>query len=207
LEDRDAQFVYAIINHRKKRIENYQRTICLILREHFFVDVVHSRLYDATDCQTYRTIELLGTIENVRIAEYVYYFLLNQMEWLWKRHKQNQASCLTGNKRSYRLGVLKGFHDRLDREAEKRRPRYDLGATEPGTLSALICAKDSGLNAFRRMRFPRLTHFRSRGARIHYAAFHAGVTDGERLRIHKGIEHKEGYRGRLLTDASQNTIS
>ena len=205
-EDRNVHFVYAIINHRKKRIENYQRRICLILQDHFFVDVIYSRLYDATDCQTYRTIELLGTIENVRIAEYIYYFLLNQMEWLWKRQRQKPGSGMTGNKRSYRLGVLKGFHDKLDQEAKERRCHYAPGANNQETLSVLICARDPELNAFRSMRFPRLTRLRSRGASVHYATFKAGVTDGERIRIHKGIEHKDGYRGSLLTDASQSTI-
>jgi hypothetical protein len=204
-QDQDARFVYAIINHRKKRVENYQRMICLILQDHFFVDVVYAHLFDATDCQTYRTIELLGTLENVRIAEYVYHFLMNQMEALWKRHQQTMDSSVRGNKRSYRLGVLKGFRDRLEREAKDRRQHYATQVKGSESLSALICAKDAELRAFRHMRFPRLTHFKSKDARIHPGTFQAGVTDGERIRIHKGIEHTDGYRGNLLSDASPDT--
>ncbi|MDZ7695768.1 MAG: DUF2786 domain-containing protein [Deltaproteobacteria bacterium] len=187
-QDRASQLVYAIIHHKKKRIENYQRKICQILREHFFVDVIYSRLYDAADCQTYKTIELLGAVENVRIAEYVYHFLMHQMERLWERHRQKSLNRVAGTKRSYRLGVLKGFHDRLDREAKDRRQHYAPEADGPDTLSALICTKDPKLNAFRQMRFPRLVNYRSSGARIHYDTFQAGVTDGERVRIHKGLE-------------------
>lgn len=50
----DSKFVHAIINHKKKRIENYQRSVCLILKDYFFVEVVYSYLYDAHNCETYK---------------------------------------------------------------------------------------------------------------------------------------------------------
>lgn len=197
-QDQRARFVYAIINHRKKRIENYQRRICDILKAHFFVDVVYSYLYHAQDLQTYRTIELLGTVENVQIAEYVYYFLMNQMEVLWKQHQRSSASRSKGNKRSYRLGVLTGFRDRLDRQGRDHRQRYAPEAQGPDTLSALVCAQDRQLTAFRNIRFPRLSNYRSQGPRVDYDTYQAGQRDGKRIRIHKGIEHADGYRGQLL---------
>lgn len=204
-EDKAAKSVYAIIHHKKKRIENYQRRICLILREHFFVDVVYSSLYDPTDCQTYRTIELLGTVENVRIAEYVYYFLMNQMEILWKAHHRKERAPTFRNKRSYRLGVLKGFHDKLDLQARERRRQSnkpETGGLE--TLSALVLAEDNALNAFRKMRFPRLSTYRSAGANIDDGMFQAGINDGKQLNLHKGIQHEDGYQGRLLAASSSD---
>jgi hypothetical protein len=201
-QDKASQCVYAIISHKKKRIQNYQRRICLILMEHFFVDVVYSCLYDATDCQTYKTIELLGTVENVRMAEYVYYFLLNQMEVLWKIHRGKTAGRAARNKRSYRLGVLKGFHDKLDRQARERSHRHDLRNDSTKSVSALICTQDRELHAFMKMRYPRLSKYRSRGMRVDYRMFQAGLNDGKRLNIYRGIQQKDGYRGRLLTASS-----
>jgi len=209
-QDKAARFVYAIIHHRKKRIENYQRRICLILQDHFFVHVVYAHLFDAGNCETYKTIELLGTIENVRIAEYVYYFLLNQMEVLWKAHQRNTVGRARGNKRSYRLGVLKGFHEKLDRQSRERINRHADGRTDrhdsrferPASPSALICLKDKAMNAFIKMRFPRLVHYRTRQAMVHPGTYQAGLHDGKRLNIHKGIERSDGYQGRLLTGGS-----
>ncbi|MGM0427974.1 MAG: SprT-like domain-containing protein [Thermodesulfobacteriota bacterium] len=197
-QDQAARFVYAIINHRRKRVENYQRMVCRILQAHFFVDVIYSYLYHPLDCRTYRTIELLGTVENVRIAEYVYYFLLNQMEVLWKRHKRKSAARSVGNKRSYRLGVLKGFQDKLDQQAWEHKRQYAPETAGPDTLSALICAKDKRLQAFRDMRFPRLSHYRTQRTRLHYGTYQAGMSDGRRIRIHKGIKYTDGNRGKLL---------
>lgn len=197
--NRSSKYVCAIIDHKKKRIENYQRRIGTILREHFFVDVVYSRLYDPAAFETYRTIELLGTVENVLIAEYVYYFLLNRLEALWKINKAKKGIPGSRNKRSYRLGVLEGFKDKLDRQAKIRKSRYGLDDTEGRTTSALICAEDKILEEFKRMRFPRLYYYRSRGATIDPLTFQAGISDGRRLNIHKGIKQNDGFQGRLLT--------
>jgi len=198
-QNRAARFVYTIINHKKKRIENYQRRICVILMEHFFVQTVCSFLYDPIDGETYQTIELLGTAENVRVGEYVYHFLMNQMEVLWKDYQRKRPGPAARNKRSYRLGVLKGFHDKLDRQAKERMRRHRPEAVGFPTLSALIRSEDNGLKSFVAMRFPRLCNNRSSGSRIDIRTFQAGIDDGSRLILHKGICHQEGYRGRLLT--------
>lgn len=197
-QDRAAQFVYAIIQHKKKRIENYQRRICVILMDHFFVETVCSSLYHPIDGQIYKTIELLGSVENVRIAEYVYHFLMNQMEVLWNDYQQRGPGTGVRNKRSYRLGVLKGFHDKLDRQASERMRRYRPEAVGANTMSALIRSEDPGLRSFVAMRFPRLSMRRSAGTRLDYVTFQAGIDDGNQLTLHKGIHHEDGYKGRLL---------
>ncbi len=205
-QDRAAQFVYAIINHKKKRIENYQRGICRILQDHFFVDVVYSYLFDPKACDTYRTIELLGTVENVRIAEYVYYFLMNHMEILWKAHLKKNPDRAARNKRSYRLGIVEGFQSKLDSQAKQRMEaragkwmeRRAFGNSRPETMSVLIRAEDAGLKSFVTMRFPRLSSYKSAQATIDRETYNAGMHDGKALNLHKGIERKDGNRGRLL---------
>ncbi len=197
-QDKTSGCVYAIINHKRKKTENYQRRICNILKEHFFVDVVYSYLYDAGDCQVYKTIELLGTSENVSIAEYVYYFLMNQMEMLWKVHLRTNGKGVSRNKRSYRLGLLRGLHDKLDREALERKACYGKGISHAKSMSALIRGRDSALEEYKNMRFPRLVNLSHRRATVDMDTFQAGINDGKRLKIYKGIEGRDGYGGRLL---------
>ncbi len=92
--DRD-EYTYVIINQQRKRIEHHQRVICSLLMDYYFVEVVFSSLYDARTHATYKAIELLGTPENVRIAEHVYYFLVNRLALLWKAHRR-ATSCPAG---------------------------------------------------------------------------------------------------------------
>ena len=198
-QNKDSQYVHAVINHRRKRIENYQRYICLILKDYFFVEIVYSYLYDAVNCETYKTIEILGTRENVLIAEYVYYFLLNQLEILWKAHKSKKGNGRAKNKRSYRLGVIKGFRDKLH-QMEKKRSYHNLDNSELQTTSAMICAQDKVLSIFKSKRFPRLTNYRSQTATLHYGTYAAGINDGKQLTIHRGVTENGGFQGKLLSE-------
>jgi len=201
-QNRAAGYAYAIINHKKKRIENYQRRICSILQEHFFVNMVYSYLYDPVTTETHRTIELLGTTENVQIAEYVYHFLMNQMEILWKSQLRKKKTPLSKNKRSYRLGVLKGFQDKLDRQAAERKKHYRPNDGNVHTISALVLAEDRALKEFVHMRFPRLSWTRYAGPKIDRFAFQAGMDDGKKISLHKAIHVHDGDNGRLLAAAS-----
>ncbi|MBN1226371.1 MAG: DUF2786 domain-containing protein [Deltaproteobacteria bacterium] len=196
-QNKDSQYVHAVINHRRKRIENYQRYICLILKDYFFVEIVNSYLYDAVNCETYKTIEILGTRENVLIAEYVYYFLLNQLEILWKSHKHKKGNGAK-NKRSYRLGVIKGFRDKLH-QMEKKRSYHNLDNSEFQTTSAMVCAQDKMLSIFVGKRFPRLTNYRSQASTLDYGAYAAGINDGKQLTIHRSITKNGGFQGKLLS--------
>jgi len=195
--NRHAQYVYAVINPKKKRIENYQRRICLILQDYFFVEIIYSYLYDAINCETYRTIEILGTRENVLIAEYVYYFLLNQLEMLWKAHKGKKGNRNSKNKRSYRLGVIEGFRDKL-RRMDKKRHHYHSGNPEQ-TTSALICAQDKMLSQFINRKYPRLLKYRSQAAALDYKTYTEGMSDGKQITIHRGITKNGGFQGKLLS--------
>ena len=188
-------YIYKIITHRKKRIENYQRKICSILQNYFFVRVVYSYLYDPSKQTTHRTIEILGASENVIMAEYVYFFLLNQLDSLWNEHRS--GTKIPGReKRSYWLGVLAGFHEKLGLIDKKQ---HFCSGSNFETTSALICTGDKMLSNFVKMRFPRLQRFASSGFCIYEGTYNDGVNDGRKLNLHKGISETGGYQGKLLT--------
>jgi len=191
-EQRQARYVYCIINHRAKRLENYQRHICRILIDHFFVEVVFSHLYDPQQDATHRTIELIGTSENVAIAEYVYEFLRQQLESLWGRYR-NQTNAAGRSKRSYWLGVLNGFDEKL-------RQTKTNGAVGRRLERALVCAAgDPQLAAFKASRFPRISLRKHGPARLEEPAFTAGLEEGRKLTLRKGVNEQDGNQGRLLS--------
>jgi hypothetical protein len=197
-ENTKADYVYRIINHKKKRIENCLRHICSILMDYYFVEIVFSELFDAKSGNTHKTIELLGTVENVIMAEYVYFFLLNQLDSLWKSYKS--SNNIPGSmKRSYRLGVVQGFREKLNTLNAKRHDLKSPGSDGNKSVSALVCAGDGMLTNFISMRFPRLRKYSSRTARIDKCAYDAGIDDGKQLNLRKGITRKDGNKGKLLT--------
>ena len=65
------------------------------------------------------------------------------------------------------------------------------------TTSAVIRVQDKNFIRYKKMRFPRLT-YRSNTAIIDLKTYQTGINDGKKLVIHKGIEERNGYRGKLL---------
>ncbi len=196
--DETAKYVYQIINHKKKRIESHQRMICSILSDFFFVDIIFSYLYDARTCNTHRTIELLGTLENVLTAEYVYFFLVNQLAHLWKNH-QAQTAASFRLKRSFWMGIVAGFREKLEKMGKQRVDCDPYPANKQETVSALVRANDRMLTELRQNRFPRLSRRRQQYPKVYKETYDKGKKEGNHLNLHKGISRKDGYRGKLLT--------
>jgi len=186
-----------IINQKKKRIENYQRKICSILTNYFFVKIVLSDLYDPTlDCK-HKTIEILGTTENVLIANYVYFFLLDRMHFLWDQFRlKNRAT--TKQRRSYFLGVLEGFARKLEGDkADNSGQGKNVDHIYP-PLSVQVCNSDVGLIRFMQKRHPRISHKKFLAARVFLNEYEAGCGDGKKLTLHKGISCNEDFKGKML---------
>lgn len=193
--ENDTGYDCIIINHKKKRIENYQRRICAVLSRHFFVRIVLADLYDPDLCCSHKTIEILGARENVLTAEYVYHFLLSRMESFWEEfRRRNQTG---GNrKRSYCLGLLDGFDAKLT--AGEQENAVTPKATAGQNISALVCEADRGLSLFIRRRHPRLARRSHAGAGVSRREYEAGRQDGDKLVLHKVMENHDGNRGKML---------
>jgi hypothetical protein len=191
-----ARYCYEIINTGRKRLPVTERKIAALLMDYFFVDIVYSELFDPGRDDSFKTIELIGARENVAIARHVYGFLYRQVECLWKNHRKT-----TGKQGKYRktyiLGLLQGFREKLEKEEKKRGSPPGKGGEQ--TISALVLARDPVLAEFCRRRFPRLRTVRYRAAAIRCSAtYAAGRKEGKKITIHQGICHAKGNRGRLL---------
>jgi hypothetical protein len=189
--------VYLILKTGKKRLERQFYLICSILNEHFFVQVIHTSLYDARDFCDYKAIELLGTQENVLMAEYVYHFLLNQTRMLWETHRREKPSKAR-SRNSYVLGVLSGFRDKLDAHRKTAQAKAEAETRTSSGSVALALTEDRQLENFVSFRYPRLVRTRQGRTLRDAHAFEAGRQAGWSLVLHKGINASDGNGGKLL---------
>ncbi len=187
------RYGFGIIDRKRKRIESYQRRICTILHDFFFVRVVLSSLYDPLRNDTYKTIELLGKKENVAIAEYCYFFLENRLAALWSVHKSRFKGSVRTEKNSYYLGLLRGFSQKLQ---EQKKAKKDL-RSQPH-LGELVVADEKRLGDFVDMRFPRLRKAARSGARIYQSTYNEGVETGKNITFAEGLCGKGDTFGGLL---------
>jgi Protein of unknown function (DUF2786)/SprT-like family len=182
LSKQQAEYTFSIINRKRKQIATYQRFICMILQNFFFVQVVLSRIYDPLEDQTYKTIELFGSRENVAIAEYCYFFLENQLALSWGVNRHQFGKKQRSQKNSYLLGMVRGFNQKLEEQHHSR--QRDKNETDH---KALVLAENTRLQKFVAMRFPRLSKRSSGTKKVYGDTFQKGVEAGKRLTFSEGI--------------------
>ncbi len=185
-----SDYVSLTINTKKKRVDRTQSILAGIINEHYFVRVIYSSIYDARTCENHKTIELIGSKENVLMAEYVFHFLEQTIKSLWRSYQQTAGAKIKA-KSSYQIGLLTGFSTKLS-HADK------LKKTD-NTVVALVKSIDKQLTAHVNTLYPKLT---SRSRSLGYAdadSYNAGCSDGARIVIHKGITTtKNSERPRML---------
>jgi predicted SprT family Zn-dependent metalloprotease len=194
------RYSYEIINIRKKRLHSIERRIAGLLMDYFYVDIVYSELFDPGSGESFKTIELLGTRENVAFARHVFDFLSHRVEFLWENYRKTDKA--PGKlRKTYILGLLQGFREKLEKEEKKQTASTGIsaGIGRHRTISALVVAKDPGLSEFTTHRFPRLRKVQYRATGIYSAStYAAGKSEGKKITIHKTVKHEDGNLGRLL---------
>lgn len=195
-----SRYSYVIKNTGKKRLQVVERRIAGILTDFFYVDVVYAELFDAEKVEHHKTIELLGTMENVSFAGHVYDFLRQRVELLWRDYRRTFRA--PGKlRKTYILGILQGFREKLEKGEEGRSIASGLKPKREAykTISALVVAEDQGLKEFSAKRFPRLRKIRYGAPEISCPqTYSAGKHAGKNITIHKTVEHADGNQGRLL---------
>jgi hypothetical protein len=161
--------------------------IANLVSEFYFVMYI-GRCYnqDEPNLPDYRMqqIELYGTRDNLDIAEYVFYFLMNQADIQWKRYKKENDITKNRERQSFVRGMYEGFYKKLESQR-------DMLAQE----KALIWLGDPKLDTFYKKRNPRVrttqSHYtyhrdaHSAGSKVGASlnistAMHAGPSEGKR---------------------------
>jgi hypothetical protein len=199
-EDEQGNYTFSIINLKRKRIEEYQRRIIVILTRFFYVQAICSSLYDPLRDDIYKTFEIFGKQDNIQIAEYCYHFLEQKLFSLWKRNtlKWNGNKKILRN--SYYLGLLQGFSEKLQ-EQDRISTSFEKSCRfRPGssTTSELVIAADNSLKQFIHARHPRLSRRSRSGPCIYRDTFNNAVKIGRSIVLSKGITEDFRNKGKFL---------
>ena len=200
----ERQFVHLLLNLGRKVVSQADTMIALILKRHFFVQTVTTGYFDIKQGRQTKAIEVLGTRENVLMAEYVFYYLRQSSEQLWGSFQKRQRVSAS-SKRSYMLGVLTGFDEKLSNASETpQQSRANLA--EQGNESNLPLAVQQNimlgmqreLEAFLHERYPRIRTRSWSSSSGDLFSYFAGQEEGRRLTISKAITHTSSDASKLL---------
>jgi hypothetical protein len=156
-----------------------------IISEFFFVEVIRVPVYQVHTGTHASTFEIMGSRENVEMAEHVHAFLLATAERLWQENRADRRVKSGRDRQAYQAGVIRGFRDKLVGD------RTELAQTE-----GLVWVGDSQLDSFFRARYPRITR---RRRQVRYSGAHAaGREAGRTVVLHKPVTGGEATGRRLL---------
>lgn len=192
----DQNFAYKIINHGKKRVPQHQAMIASILTGHFFVEAIFSTQYDPIKDDHFKVLEIIGLKHNVKMAEYVYEFLIRNLSVLWTRYKDRFQGRTAKN--SFLLGVLQGFDRKLYDASTMRSPSgstWQLNRLEDIDKSLSVVA-DKEREGFLKYRHPRVVSRRLNSKVRNAQSFREGHKEGGQLVLKKAIE--KGHQGQVL---------
>ena len=147
------------------------------------VDCIFSQQYDPKKRESFKSIEIMGTAENIKMAEYVYYFLWNQLPLLWKAH-QSHGRSKSSNRKSFYIGILSGFNEQLDQDqGATQRKDHVKRSQQPGLIN--IAKKD--LSQFVRNRHPRIQSRSYQCSLRDKESFQEGKKQGRLMKLRRGL--------------------
>lgn len=162
----------------KGRIDAHERLLAGLITRFFFVDAVWVPAYLPEEARYGQVLELIGSPENLDVAEWVHGFVLATAASAWDRYRAT-SGAVGGQRRRFLSGVMTGFSEQL---AAGKREAEAVGLVHVG---------DAGLKDWVRRRFPRLRSVRADV--VADDAWHAGRAEGREIRLHKPI--REGPTG------------
>jgi hypothetical protein len=178
------EFQVARLGPLRSRHHAFEYTLGTILNEFFFVEVIWAASFDAGRGVAGSVLEVYGTQENVRMAEYVHAYLWNLLGPLWEEYKLERGLDSDRERLRYYLGVLTGFLSKLRKQGGLLR--------EEG----LVYKGDSALRDFYRWHNPSIST-RTTGTRPASRAYDAGRSHGAKLSIRKPLERAREFGGFL----------
>ena len=113
-------FETIVISFDRKRLQPFESMIGSVLVNHFYVKIVFTSIYDPRRDDEFRAMEILGTSRNVCHANYVYWFLRNNIHALWRefqiRSKVKGVAARNSYFKEYYLHLKKNWIPRESRE-------------------------------------------------------------------------------------------
>ncbi len=201
-----GHYFHLVISLCSKRLEAHVSKICSILIDHFFVRVIFFKEYHLSVGEDYQAAQLIGTRENVLMAEYVYHFLTQQLVSLVKTKKKEKTLSSRRAIKSYRLGVLTGFSEKLEKTNAEAKAAYrsvsSAGITKSGapasvnsTSTGLIVLGQALLDSNLKKQtddyldqvFPRLISQSRKRQWVDTDAYTRGNADGKKITLHRGV--------------------
>ena len=155
-----------------------------LLCDFYFVDGIWVSAYVLEKRKMGRVLEITGTIANIRIAAYVYDFVLHYINTQWETY--NSKNTLNHHRKTdYAVGIVEGFISKLKKHRDGDRVK--------NSEKSLIKIEDPLLTQYMNYRYPHITKIYRNAESQDEGILRDGLKAGEAMVISKGISQKNSH--------------
>lgn len=168
----------------------------VILNTFYFVETIWVPAWIPDRQRMGTVLEITGTPANLRIADYVFHYLLDYAQREWQRYRRDHPRCRSRS--GFMTGVVSGFREKLEKERWKRETTSNASGPDRSASSRAVIPRDRQLKACFHQRHPRIRIRRVHHATASLSAFESGRSRGKQLTVSKGVEAPAKNSGRLI---------
>jgi len=186
--DNNRRFFSIFVGSPALRHFREEYRLSSLLQEYYFVHGIWVPAYVIEKGKMGRVLEISGTAQNVRIANYVHDFIKHFIDSQWDEYNKGKG-LNRYRKTDFAVGIMEGFRSKLRQQTKTNRKisnRYDL-----------IKLRDPLLQRHIEYRYPHTAGIRGSALRNDKNVVKDGIEVGKELIIYRGIS-KKGAGKKLL---------
>ena len=160
-----------------------------LLQDYYFVTGIWVPAYVIEKQKMGRVLEISGTAQNLKIADYVHGFIVQFIDARWRKY--NHGKGLNRYRRTdFSVGIIEGFRHKLESGVKKQKIFKEI--------SALIQKGDPQLQKYFKFKYPHTTSVKKTAVRQDTRVLNDGKKLGKKLVIARAIKERKTTRPLLI---------
>lgn len=194
VENKKRGFESAFLGKPALRHTRMEYLLACLIKDFYFVKGIWMPSYILKKGKMGTVFEISGTVQNIRIACYVFHFVINFIHSQWADYNKNKEHT-RHRKTDFGVGIIEGFRSTL---STHKRGKKQRGNTHLPESRALVKIEDPLLKEYFKYKYPHTVTLRRGSCRMNKKVMEDGICIGKKLVIYKGIQEKKEGKGLLL---------
>jgi hypothetical protein len=190
-QNEDRQFISVFIGSPALRHHREDYHLANLLLDFYLIRGIWVTAYVIAKGKMGRVLEISGTLQNIKSAEYVHGFIRQFIDAQWLKYNR-QKRLNRHRKTDFSVGIIEGFRDKLQSNAAAK--------TEKKDIFALIKKGDPLLERYFKFKYPHTASVKTSTSSQDAGVLRDGKKIGKKLVIAKGICERNIGKLRLIAD-------
>ena len=187
----ERQFLSIFLGSPALRHPREDYHLANLLQDYYFVSGIWVSAYVIKKRKMGRVLEISGTAQNLKIADYVHNFIVQFIEAQWLKYNREKR-LNRFRKTDFAVGIIEGFRDKLASNVVKKKIKKDI--------FAIIQKRDPQLEKYFKFKYPHTASVKKAASQQDTRVLNDGKKIGKKLVIARGICEQKTGKLRLITD-------